>query len=228
MLSAVSSDCYEKVVPVIPKLDILPPPQRRFWKQLDAIPPEFVLYGGTAIALHLGHRQSVDFDFFCFSPIDPDHLLSNLEFLQTAEVLQQMPDTLTCRVKTPEPVKLSFFGLPRLKQLFASEEPDGSPVRIANKLDLAGMKAAVVQRRAEAKDYLDLDALIRDGISLGEACSAACAIYGPQLNPQLTLKALSYFGEGDLDSLEESVKYRLLGAVKSTDPNHLPSIASRC
>ena len=46
-----------------PRLDILPPPQRRLWDELAAIPPEFVLYGGTAIALHLGHRQSVDFDF---------------------------------------------------------------------------------------------------------------------------------------------------------------------
>ncbi|MBF0334499.1 MAG: nucleotidyl transferase AbiEii/AbiGii toxin family protein, partial [Alphaproteobacteria bacterium] len=47
-----------------PRLDILPPAQRRLWDALSAVPPEFVLYGGTAIALHLGHRRSVDFDFF--------------------------------------------------------------------------------------------------------------------------------------------------------------------
>jgi hypothetical protein len=46
------------------KLDILPAAQRRLWNDLDAIPPGFVLYGGTALALRLGHRTSVDFDFF--------------------------------------------------------------------------------------------------------------------------------------------------------------------
>src|SRR5476649_2049253 len=46
-----------------PRLDILPPPQRRLWDELTAVPGEFVLYGGTALALHLGHRESLDFDF---------------------------------------------------------------------------------------------------------------------------------------------------------------------
>lgn len=41
-----------------PRLDILPSAQRRLWDELGATPPEFTLYGGTAIALQLGHRQS--------------------------------------------------------------------------------------------------------------------------------------------------------------------------
>ena len=47
-----------------PRLDILPPAQRRLWNELGSTPPDFVLYGGTALALRLGHRQSEDFDFF--------------------------------------------------------------------------------------------------------------------------------------------------------------------
>jgi hypothetical protein len=47
-----------------PRLDIVPPPQRRLWDELAAVPAAFVLYGGTAVALQLGHRTSVDFDFF--------------------------------------------------------------------------------------------------------------------------------------------------------------------
>ena len=47
-----------------PRLDILPESQRRLWPELDAIPSEFVLYGGTGLALQLGHRASEDFDFF--------------------------------------------------------------------------------------------------------------------------------------------------------------------
>ena len=47
-----------------PHMDILPKAQRAFWPELANVPKEFVLYGGTAIALHLGHRDSVVFDFF--------------------------------------------------------------------------------------------------------------------------------------------------------------------
>jgi len=47
-----------------PNLQILPPAQRRLWDELGHTPREFVLYGGTALALRLGHRHSEDFDFF--------------------------------------------------------------------------------------------------------------------------------------------------------------------
>ena len=48
----------------IPNLSMLPPPQLRLWLELDSTPDHFTLYGGTAFALRLGHRVSVDFDFF--------------------------------------------------------------------------------------------------------------------------------------------------------------------
>jgi hypothetical protein len=57
-----------------PRLDILPTPQRLLWQELSTLPPTFVLYGGTAIALHLGHRESVDFDFFSSEDLDPGRL----------------------------------------------------------------------------------------------------------------------------------------------------------
>ena len=48
-----------------PRLDVLPEAQQQIWASLSAAPRlSFVLYGGTAVALHLGHRQSLDFDFF--------------------------------------------------------------------------------------------------------------------------------------------------------------------
>jgi len=53
-----------------PRLNILPPAQRSLWPHLVQVPGHFVLYGGTAIALRLGHRQSIDFDFF--SDVDLD------------------------------------------------------------------------------------------------------------------------------------------------------------
>jgi Nucleotidyl transferase AbiEii toxin, Type IV TA system len=74
-----------------PRLDILPPPQRRLWDELAAVPGEFVLYGGTALALHLGHRESLDFDFFGNKPLDPAKLVPAVSFLDGAIVTQREP-----------------------------------------------------------------------------------------------------------------------------------------
>ena len=98
-------------------------------------------------------------------------------------------------------------------------------LKIASLLELAGIKASVVQLRAEAKDYLDLDALVtQGGISLASALAAAQALYGTSFNPQITLKALSYFHDGDLLTLPEEVKSRLATAARSVDLDRLPAL----
>ncbi len=93
-----------------PKFDILPEPQKKIWPELIQVPKHFVLYGGTAIALRLNHRQSVDFDFFSSQSINTDNLLSEIDFLHDAQILQQEKDTLTVLVERNGSVKLSFFG----------------------------------------------------------------------------------------------------------------------
>jgi hypothetical protein len=62
-------------------LAMLPPPQLRLWQDLDATPKSFTLYGGTALALRLGHRVSIDFDFFSNQPFDPDDLAASIPYL---------------------------------------------------------------------------------------------------------------------------------------------------
>ena len=57
-----------------PRLDVLSAAQRRLWPALADVPEPFVLYGGTALALRLAHRTSVDFDFFAAEPLDADKL----------------------------------------------------------------------------------------------------------------------------------------------------------
>jgi uracil-DNA glycosylase len=70
-----------------PRADVLPLPQRRLWPELAVVQNEaFVLYGGTAVALFLGHRESVDFDFFSHGHFLPEDLLGKFSFLQGAEV----------------------------------------------------------------------------------------------------------------------------------------------
>src|SRR5512147_2393615 len=100
-----------------PHLEILPPAQRRLWDEPAPLCSDFVLYGGTAVALHLGHRASLDFDFFGSSGFDPDRLYRLLPFLHGAEVLQKVADTLTCLVDRSGEVRISFFGVPGLGQV---------------------------------------------------------------------------------------------------------------
>ena len=208
-----------------PRLDILPPPQRRLWDELAAVPPEFVLYGGTAIALHLGHRESVDFDFFGSKQLDPARLVPSIPFLAGATVTQREPNTFSCTVDRDGSVKLSFFGLPGIPRLSPPLRAPDNNLRVASLLDLAGTKASVVQMRAEAKDYVDIDALLTGGrVDLPTALAAARAIYGTQFNPQSTLKALSYFEDGNLRRLPLPMKNRLARAARAVDLDRLPAI----
>jgi hypothetical protein len=61
-----------------PKLNILPASQRALWKELKATPKRFVLYGGTALALRIGHRVSEDFDFFTNATFEPQDLAEQI------------------------------------------------------------------------------------------------------------------------------------------------------
>jgi hypothetical protein len=83
-----------------------------------------------------------------------------------------------------------------------------------------------VQLRAEAKDYKDIDAILRDGrIDLPTALASAQALYGRQFDPQIALKALSFFDEGNLRRLSKATKDHLAEAVREVDLDRLSVIA---
>jgi hypothetical protein len=104
-----------------PKLEILPPSQRRLCDELGHTPKDFVLYGVTALALQLGHRRSEDFDFFSNNSFVPDLLRKTIQYLQGAEVSQFEANTLTAIVNRGRPVKVSFFGGLQLNRV---QDPD--------------------------------------------------------------------------------------------------------
>jgi hypothetical protein len=92
-----------------PKTAILPVAQQQLWSELAPLKAlGYVLYGGTAIALRLGHRQSIDFDFFTSRPVSREGLRKSLSFLRDAEVTQDSGNTF--EVITASGVKVSFFG----------------------------------------------------------------------------------------------------------------------
>ena len=203
-----------------PDLDVLPPPQRALWPELRATPDNFTLYGGTALALRLGHRASVDFDFFSGVPFDPERLAEHIPYLREAERLQVSPDTLTCRVDRGGPVLLSFFGGLDPGQVAAPETTAGTLLRVASLLDLAGTKAAVIQKRAEVKDYLDIAAILQHGIDLPTILAAGTVVYGRKFNPLITLKALTFFE--DVPALPMETRTLLGRAVETVDVARLP------
>ncbi len=142
-----------------------------------------------------------------------------------AQIPQREPTTLTGIVERDGVVKISFFGVPEIPRLVPPHKALDNGIKVASLLDLAGTKASVVQVRAEAKDYIDIDALIAaGGIDLSTALAAGRAIYGLQFNPQITLKALSFFDDGDLRRLPEPLKARLAAAAREVDLDQLPDI----
>ena len=134
--------------------------------------------------------------------------------------MQLESHTLTCRVERGGPVLVSFFGNLNLGEAAPREDARGSKLHVASLLDIAGTKALTVQQRAQARDYLDIDALIRHGIDLPRMLAAEAVVYGRSFNPLITLKALSYFE--DMPSLPGNVRQRLRAAVEAVDPTGLP------
>jgi hypothetical protein len=158
-------------VKTFPRLDILPPEQRQLWPELAQVGDEaFVLYGGTAVALYLGHRESIDFDFFTDQTFLPEQLLANPE-----------------------------------------RTPDGI-LEVASLQDLLAHKLKVLLQRVEMKDYLDIDALLQNGMDLAQGCAGARAMFAA-FSPQECLKALTYFNDSSLQALSVQLKQRLVTAA---------------
>ncbi len=210
------------------RVDVLPPPQRAFWEEdLDGIPPGWVLYGGTAITLHLGHRVSRDFDFFSSDDLDRTALRRGCRLVREAKTLQDEPNTLTVIAqKGGAPIKLSFFGGIGFGRVGDPVLVKGVP-RIASRLDLLGTKLATVTQRVEPRDYVDITALLASGLTINEGVAALLALYGAQASGLQSVKTIAWFKDGDLERrLPLEVRDLLTRAAASYDPR-TPAAARR-
>jgi hypothetical protein len=201
-----------------PKMEILPAAQQRLWPQLSgARKLGFVLYGGTAIALRLGHRPSVDFDFFIESSLDRQTIETTFPFLTGSTVLQDRENTFEVLVpygeSSAQHVKVSFFGMIDVGRVGEPEETADGVLLAASLDDLMAMKVKVLLQRVEAKDYRDIAALVNAGISLSKGLASARAMWGTRFQPSESLKALVYFEGGDLHTLTKEEKETLIDAA---------------
>lgn len=201
-----------------PCLDILPPSQKRLWPELKNAPNlGFTLYGGTAIALRLGHRDSIDFDFFSENPLDREAIKAAFPFMERAETLQDQGNTWVVLAPSglsdEKDVKVSFFGTITFGHVREPNFTEDGVLLVASLEDLMATKLKVVLQRAEAKDYRDVAAMIIAGISLSHGLASARQLFGPNFQPSESLKALVYFNDGDLKTLTNVEKNTLIEAV---------------
>jgi Nucleotidyl transferase AbiEii toxin, Type IV TA system len=201
-----------------PSFEGLPEPQKLLWDKLAQRPwPQpFYLAGGTALALHLGHRQSVDFDFFLPEEMNTHEIIENLRTLGTFELFHQSHHTLHGLL---EQVRISFFTYqyPLLEELHPYLN-----LAIADLLDIALMKLEAIAGRGNKKDFIDLYFLL-PYFSLTELFAQYPLKYGKPLNNHYhLLKSLVYFKDAELQPMPvmlvnlswERVKQCIIAEVK--------------
>ena len=203
-----------------PCLSILPAAQRAIWPALAPIPKlGFVLYGGTAVALRLGHRASVDFDFFTDRSLDKNALMVALSFLQRSQFLQDQPDTLTIdipgQIGASEHVKILFVGSIHFGRYAQPAMTSDGILQVAALDDLMATTLKVILQRVEAKDYADITAMNKADVALDRGLAIAQAMYGGHFQPAESLKALTYFEGGDLHTLSNDDKHTLIEAASA-------------
>jgi hypothetical protein len=195
-----------------PRLDVLPTAQKEIWTSLaPASRLNFVLYGGTAIALHLGHRESLDFDFFRSAPLDKDRIRGTFQFVREAAILQDAPNTLVVLADEPTgSVKISFFGGIGFGRVNDPLPTCDGTLLVASLDDLMATKLKATLDRAEAKDYRDIAAMISAGVSLAAGLSAFKQMFDGE--PAQVLRSIGYFEDGDLHTLSTADRKVLCSA----------------
>lgn len=189
--------------PFKPHLEVLPEVLQLLYPQLQDLKElGFILYGNTALALQLGHRQSVDFDFFLHNPLDKKQLREAFPLLEEENLvtqLQNLENTQTFVVSHPEinngTVKISFFGNIDFGRVGEPRLTDDGVLLVASSLDLFAVKLKEIIQRPTPDDYVDIVYLIKNGESLLEALGGASVLFGTDFSPMISLRALSYFDD---------------------------------
>ncbi len=172
--------------------EILNPNQIELLPLVKQFKREFYLAGGTAIALHIGHRRSIDFDLFKFSGIRHRSIINKIEsYNYQYQVTRSVTEQLNVVVHE---VKFTFYQYPF--EVEAAIIFDDA-VRMPSLLDLAAMKAYALGRRSKWKDYVDMFFLLRDYFSIKEIAENATFLFGQLFSEKLFRAQLSYFDDID-------------------------------
>lgn len=184
--------------------EILRPSQRRVLERLGRLGASrsFYLAGGTAVALHLGHRRSDDLDCMTGEPLqDPLDLAARLRSGGLpVEVLEVADGTLHASVSR---VRVSFFEY-RYALLRPPATWNAVGVSVAGVEDLAAMKLAAVAQRGSRKDFVDIYAIGRERIPLARMLALYRQKYSVR-DAGHVLYGLSYFADADRERMPRMV-----------------------
>lgn len=167
-------------------------------EQLELLPlvklfsESFYMVEGTAIALFLGHRRSVDFDLFT-NRLDPFYVKNKLvnSSFNVENTIFESNLQLHFIINT---VKFSFVEFP-----FRVSHPVWfkNIISMPELLDLAAMKAYALGSRAKWKDYVDFYFLLKYKFTIDKIARRATEIFGNYFNQKLFLEQLAYFEDID-------------------------------
>ena len=169
-------------------LNILSKEQVELLPLISKFKREFYLVGGTAIALHLGHRESIDFDLFKLANLRKNDIYkkvisSKFKYNFGYENYEQLNLIIN-------DVKFTYFSFPH--KIPTSSELKGI-IKMPDLLTLAAMKAFALGRRAKWKDYLDLYFILKGHLSFKEIADQAKLLFGEQFSEKLFKMQLGYF-----------------------------------
>ncbi len=168
----------------------------------------FFLVGGTAIAFHIGHRRSIDFDLFTHSPLVLSRIRTKLNQIPYNQIpIFQDYDQLHLQLNN---VKVTFFSFP-----YSISHPIKiqSYLSMPSLLTLASMKAFALGRRAKWKDYVDLFFILKNNYSIQDICREAEINFGSQFSEKLFRQQLAFHKDIDYS---EQVEY-LVPAVSEKE-----------
>jgi predicted nucleotidyltransferase component of viral defense system len=168
----------------------------------------FYLAGGTALALQIGHRTSVDFDFYTEKKFDSRKLRE--EFDKRFKKVQEIyiaEDTLELNI---DGVGVSFFKYP-YKLIRPCQKIN--EINLASKEDIAAMKIISISQRGRKRDFIDIYFLIKE-FGLEQIIQFVKEKY-PMFNIYVGLQGLTYFKDANEDP--EKVRFKLLKEVKWTE-----------
>lgn len=161
------------------------------------------------MALQIGHRDSVDFDFFTENHFDTFKLYTEiLEVFSGDKVLKILDEKDSLSGIINGEIKLSILGYP---YMLIKPAIDEKYLRIASIEDIGCMKLLAITNRSAEKDYVDLYFILKR-ISLKELLSQACSKM-PDLDQNLILKSLVYFD----DIIPENIIFKNNSNVQFSD-----------
>jgi len=179
--------------------EILTQEQTILLPALKAFSRKFGLVGGTAIALQIGHRRSVDFDMFSFDKFSNSAVERKIK--EKTAIDKIIVDKLDEFTFIAREVKFTFFHY--IYEIEYSQKID-SFAKMPDLLTLAAMKAFALGRRAKWKDYVDLYFIMRDFHGISDIIEKGNQIFGSEFNEKIFKVQLAYFKD---INYEETVRY---------------------